>query len=204
VYRENVSDEDIRNMVIASFNFPPSQFQLHVQWVCPPLTPFQQYMTETRNHFHRGRAFPLSYVRKVLELDVPYAVTKDTDIGSIISRYTDLGVDYEAEWAKWFDEVVLASTMSFQNWDTAEFDYVVQDKVAHSFEVVDGKVKLGAPLPDVDYNKVQAADKTALQNYGRPYTAEGKPTGTYIGKPLALKCGPGGYGEWPGVDWKAS
>jgi len=204
IYRGSVSDEDIRKKIIVSFNFPPSQFQLHVQWVCPPLTPFQQYMTETRNHFSKGRAFPLSYVRNLLKLDERYEVTKDTDIGDIISHYAKLGVDYEAEWTSWFDELVLPSTLTFQNWSPAEFDYVVQDKVAHSFEVVDGKVKLGSPHADVDCAKVQAADKTAMQNYGRPYTAEGKPIGTYAAKPLALKCGAGGYGEWPGVDWKAS
>ena len=30
-----------------------------------------------------------------------------------------------------------------------------------------------------DAKAVQAADKLALQNYGRPYSAAGKPTGTF-------------------------
>ena len=31
----------------------------------------------------------------------------------------------------------------------------------------------------VDVSKLHASDKLGLQNYGRPYTAEGRPTGTY-------------------------
>jgi hypothetical protein len=34
---------------------------------------------------------------------------------------------------------------------------------------------------EADAKATQAADKAALQNYGRPYTAEGKPRGSYYG-----------------------
>ncbi len=32
---------------------------------------------------------------------------------------------------------------------------------------------------DVDVKQLQARDKDVLQNYGRPYNEQGKPTGSY-------------------------
>merc|ERR1719159_1108969 len=71
-YIQGLTDEEIRKSIMTSFNFPPSQFQLHIQWIVPPMQPFQHFMAETKNHFHEGRAIPLPWVRKILALDRPY------------------------------------------------------------------------------------------------------------------------------------
>lgn len=197
IYREEVSEEDIRKNVICSFNFPPSQFQLHVQWLVPPLVPFQHYMAETFNHFHQGRGFPIKYVRKILELDEPYAVTSSTPIEEIMDHYKSRGVDYQEYWTEWYEKVCLASTLKYQNWNADDFKYVVQAGKVHDFTVEAGRVVPGAEVEGVTLSAMQAADKAVLQNYGRPYTAAGKPTGTYIRDALQQKIGPGGYGEWP-------
>jgi len=199
MYREGVSDEDIRKNVICSFNFPPSQFQLHVQWLVPPLVPFQHYMTECRNHFHEGRGFPMTYVKAVLELDKPYDVKKDTPIEEIMAYYKELGVDYQVYWTEWYEQLCLPSTLSFQNWNTDDFEYVVSEGKVYNYTVTEGKVELGELVEGADASKIQAMDKTAMQNYGRPYTDAGKPTGTYIQAPREPKVGPGGLEEWPGV-----
>lgn len=199
LYRDGTTDEDIKKNIIVSFNFPPSQFQMHVQWLVPPLTPFQHFMAETRNHFHEGRAFPMSYVRNVLKLDKPYDVNKNTPIESIVEYYKGLGVDYKAEWTEWYENIGIGSTLAMQNWKPADFKYVVQDGKAHNFTIEAGKVKLGDAVVDADPVKIQAADKAILQNYGRPYNEAGKPSGTYIQKPLQPKIGEGGYGKWPPV-----
>jgi hypothetical protein len=67
----------------------------------------------------------------------------------------------------------------------------------YNFSVVKGKIQLGTEVPDVDPTTLQAADKAIFQNYGRPYTATGEPSGTYIQKPLQPKWGDGGYQTWP-------
>jgi len=197
IYRGQVTDEDIRKNIMISFNFPPSQFQLHLQWLVPPLTPFQHYMAEIKNHFHQGRAIPFSYVCNVLALDKPYPVTKDTPLETIFEHYKGLGVDYASEWAVWFDKICLGSTLGMQNWKPDDFKYVVQDGKAHNFTVADGKIQLGDVDADAVPNDIQGKDKTILQNYGRPYSAAGKPTGTYIINALETKFGAGGYQTWP-------
>eukprot|EP00928_Gymnodinium_smaydae_P091741 TRINITY_DN7547_c0_g1_i1.p1 TRINITY_DN7547_c0_g1~~TRINITY_DN7547_c0_g1_i1.p1 ORF type:complete len:422 (-),score=68.86 TRINITY_DN7547_c0_g1_i1:325-1536(-) len=200
IFREGVTDEDIRRNIICSFNFPPSQFQLHLQWLVPPLVPFQHFMAETRNHFHEGRGFPLSYVRKILELNQPYSVQKNTPIEEIMEHYAKLGVDYKEHWTEWYDKICLASTLGFQNWNHEDFQYVVEDGKAYEFSVEDGMVKLGAEAAGADPSKLQSADKMVLQNYGRPYSEDGKTSGTYIQKPLKTCIGDGGYQLWHGTD----
>lgn len=199
LYRGDVSDDFIKENIIASFNFPPSQFQLHVQWIVPPLMPFQHFMAETRNHFHEGRAFPMHYVKRVLELDMPYDVKKNTPIEDIVEYYNGKGVKYSEIWLEWYNKLGLGSTLACQNWDASNFSYVVQDGKAYNFSVVDAQVKLGDEVPDVSPKDVQVKDKAALQNYGRPYTEAGKPSGTYIQKPIEPKIGPGGYTLWHGM-----
>jgi len=202
-FRGDVSDEEIRGRVIRSFNFPPSQFQLHIQWLVPPLVPFQHYMAETRNHFHEGRSFPMEYVRKVLALREPYPVHRNTPIEEIVEHYNKLGVCYAESWTEFYDRC-LRDSMDLQNWRTEDFEYVVQDGKVHRFEVEDGKLQVGPEVEGANAQDVQAKDKAALQNYGRPYGPDGKASGTYVRVPLEPKVGPGGFGAWPGVELSAS
>jgi len=196
IFRKEISDEDLRKHIIVSFNFPPSQFQLHIQWLVPPLLPFQHYMAETGNHFHEGRAFPMSYVREVLALNEPYDVQHSTPIQEILDFYKGRGVDYSACWRRFFN-ASLRSTMELQNWSPKDFQWVVQDGAVHEFSVADGCVEKGAERADLAARSLQEQDKLALQNYGRPYSAAGKATGTYVKAPLEPTLGPGGFSSWP-------
>jgi len=200
MYKTGVTDEDIINNIVKCFNFPPSQFQLHMQWLVPPLTPFHMLMALEHNHFHKGRGFPASYVRKVLAVGAyPEPITKDTSIERILEYYKDQGVDYETEWTEWYDSICIRGTATTQNWKTDDFQYVVESGKVFNYTVEDGKVKLGDQADGVDPSKLQVGDKVILQNYGRPYTDAGKPTGTYIQKPLEPKFGSGGFGTWQRV-----
>mmetsp|Transcript_47570 Transcript_47570/g.152847 ORF Transcript_47570/g.152847 Transcript_47570/m.152847 type:complete len:412 (-) Transcript_47570:220-1455(-) len=198
IFKGNLTDEEIRGKVMKSFNFPPSQFQMHIQWLVPPLVPFQHYMAELRNHFHEGRAFPVSYVRKVLQLNKPYDVMKETPIADIIAFYDNKGVVYKDCWTEFFEKCIQDS-IECANWSPEDFEYVVDAGKAYSFKVENGSIVKGAVVEGVNPGDLQKNDCAALQNYGRPYTVEGKPSGTYIKTPLEPKIGPGGYQDWPGV-----
>jgi len=52
------SPEVLRGHVAAGFNYPPSQYQLHLQFMLPPFVPnhYQQYLNGL--HFTAGRFFP--------------------------------------------------------------------------------------------------------------------------------------------------
>jgi len=196
VFRGEPSDEEIRRRVIVSFNFPPSQFQLHIQWIVPPFIPFQHFMAESRNHLHQGRSFPMSYVRAVLGLNEPYAVEHTTPISEIIEHYDRRGVNYQKNWEQFFHKSLQAS-MELQNWMSEDFRYVVADGKVHELRLARGQVELGAEVPELNTKTIQEQDKLALQNYGRPYDNDGRASGTYISRPLKPKIGPEGFGAWP-------
>mmetsp|Transcript_60061 Transcript_60061/g.173143 ORF Transcript_60061/g.173143 Transcript_60061/m.173143 type:complete len:399 (-) Transcript_60061:186-1382(-) len=191
------SDDQLRSKIIRSFNMPPSQFQLHVQWLLPPLVPFQHYMAEVRNHFHEDRAFPLDYVRKLLELKEPYPVSKETLVLDIVNHFNDR-VNYKQMWDEFYSKA-LQDSVELSNWNADDFQYVVDNGKAYEAVLKDGEVCLGSAVEDVDLKAQQEKDKVAFQNYGRPYNEAGKPTGTYTSLPLQPKIGAGGYEEWPGV-----
>lgn len=41
---DQLSNEELKTYIFSGFNFPPSQYQLHLQFVVPPLLPFHSYM----------------------------------------------------------------------------------------------------------------------------------------------------------------
>jgi hypothetical protein len=52
--------------VVSGLNFPPSQFQLHLQYLLPPLTPYHWGLHRAGKHFGAGRFFPFRYLTKAL------------------------------------------------------------------------------------------------------------------------------------------
>lgn len=163
----------------------------------PPLLPFQHHMAEIRNHFHEGRAFPLTYVRAVLSLGIRYEVEKDTPIEDIIAFYDARGVNYKNMWTELYENAIKDS-LECAKWDGNDFEYIVEDKKLHNYCISrQGIVQKGDVVQGIDHVEVQKSDCTALQNYVRPYK-EGKLTGTNM--KVALR--PGCYPEWDGVIWK--
>mmetsp|Transcript_7415 Transcript_7415/g.16346 ORF Transcript_7415/g.16346 Transcript_7415/m.16346 type:complete len:405 (+) Transcript_7415:150-1364(+) len=193
----SISIEEIGSKVIKSFNFPPSQFQLHIQWLVPPLAPFQHYMAEIGNHFHKNRAIPMTYMRAVLKWlkdnNKKWKVTKDTPIEDIFNFFNSKGINYLDMWNEFYQKA-LQDSMELANWNPSSFKYVVEEKKAYNF-TVDGDKKLvkGDLQEGVDLTAVQKDDCAKLQNYGRPYTEDGKSSGTYVKRPLEPKIGEGGW-----------
>ena len=58
--------EAIRAHAITGFNFPPSQYQLHLQFMLPPCTPFHWSLFQKGVHCTPRRFFPFEYVRAAL------------------------------------------------------------------------------------------------------------------------------------------
>jgi hypothetical protein len=181
---ESISTSEIAKHVIAGFNYPPSQYQLHLQYMLPPFLPFQYYQYLKGLHFTKGRFVPIEYAMAVFELGVPYPVTADTTLEALFDFYKVRGVDYNAIWEyeyKRYGE----SHRALANWQREDFSYIHSNgKAYRGREVVEG----------VDESKLQVNDKLVLQNYGRPY--DGKPTGTYY--KYAKRA------RWDVDDWSAS
>lgn len=169
------------------FNFPPSQYQLHLQYISPVLLPFQYAQFLQNVHYTPGRFFPYEYVEKVLEilveqsLTLPSALLQDTtpmeDITAELREIT--GVHYEQEHAGFlfrFEE----HARLLSNWNPADFAgtavHTVHPTTGKATQlllehggVADESTAAASPVLNLerDVNKLIAEDKIALQNYGK-------------------------------------
>lgn len=175
---------------LVGFNYPPSQYQLHIQYMSPVLLPHQRYLYQKGLHYTPGRFFPFEYVEKCLELasndPLPHELLQDTtDVGEIIAYFkTNYQYSYETVHAAMYSR---AETFweKYANWRDDDFDgEAVLDEGETELYFLPKK---GQPIKDPQ--KVQAMiieDKAQLQNYGRPYNAEGKPVTSYYSFPKSV------------------
>lgn len=186
-----ISLENMKECIATGFNYPPSQYQLHLQFMLMPMFPnvFAQYLDEI--HYSKGRFFPYQYVKQVLELKVPFPnLQQDTSVDEIVEFYVQKGVDYNVVYAQCY-EGIKKSHEKMANWQLPDFDCLVKGKgvfaVPTASEVKStgdqntGYVLQAHPsLAKDDPNALGLQDKTYMQNYGRPYGQDtGKPTGSY-------------------------
>lgn len=167
------SAADIIETACCGFNFPPSMYQLHLQFIHMPMSPFQYSMARKNGHWHHGRFFPLEYVRKALALGdkVKMNVTENTDVQDIMQKVSQHGVVYDSVHREFLNKC-WGLQERFSAWAESDFEcQIVNEKV---YNMADGRME-----PDSDLKAIQAADTKRLQNYGRPYTASGQTTGTY-------------------------
>lgn len=166
--------EQIRDdIALCGMNYPPSVYQLHLQFIHPPILPFHYAQARDENHFHHGRFFPLEYLRAALEKgdDARISITETTDIQEIIQKMNGLGVNYDE-----FQIRLLRRARRLQErfkpWKEEDFECVVVNGKVFSLQ--------GFREEALDAKVLHAEDTKALQNYGRPYDKESqKPTGQY-------------------------
>jgi hypothetical protein len=169
--------DTLRRHVVAGCNFPPSQYQLHLQFMLPPFTPFHWHLYKHGGHFTKGRFFPVEYLVAALTAmgESPMPEAADMAIEELTARVErEYGVSYEKMWRTSF-EAYGASHARLEQWSPEDFDAAIVDGRVVVERPSGGAVK-GAP---VGVSEMLAADKLALQNYGRPYNQAGQPTGTY-------------------------
>jgi len=168
-----LSTKDIMDVTCCGMNFPPSMYQLHLQFIHMPLTPFHYNQARQGGHFHYARFFPLEYVLKVLELGnkVKMNVTENTAIEDIMQKAQENGVVYDSVLRK-FEDKCWSLQERFSAWGEKDFEcQIVNGRV---YNMTEKRMEL-----DSDPKNIQAEDAKKLQNYGRPYDDTGKPTGTY-------------------------
>lgn len=172
----SMTEADLRECLMAGFNYPPSQYQLHLQFMVLPLLPFHYHMYLKGTHFTKDRFYPVNYVQEVLRVASqqkvdPMDVTDDTPIEEIVAKFNNLGVDYDAYHAEAYKSVELMQVKR-GNFQASQFEGVVCDG-KYTSSVAGAETR--------DANALIEEDKCMLQNYGRPYK-NGKPTGCYYSK----------------------
>eukprot|EP00913_Durusdinium_trenchii_P000792 g739.t1 len=181
----------LQGWAVMGFNFPPSMFQLHLQFIHLPLFPFHYNLLQRGEHLTHGRFFPLEYVKQAqlqclncsffdLNTSTPQALALgdavrmegSCDITSLIERVKTAGVDYDEIYRAML-ETIHTQQRKLTPWREADFQY----------RVVQGKVFEGCTMrPEVDPKEVQKKDAHAMCNYGRPYKEE-KPSGQQPARP---------------------
>jgi len=166
---------EMDEVIFAGFNYPPSQYQLHLQFICAPLTPFQYYQFSKENHFHYNRFFTYEYVEAILQAAIAesmkISINDGTTVGYIKQMFEAKGVSYDyihrKQWARYHDVQRRCAA-----WNSEDFRFCSMGTV----------YTLDMTKTLEDGQKLQQMDKLVLQNYGRPYADE-KPTGSYYSFP---------------------
>lgn len=169
----NLSEEQLRSHVIAGFNYPPSQYQLHMQFMLPPLTPFHYFQYLIGTHYTEGRFFPIEYAKKVLALNESLPITDDTSVETIIEHFKSKGVDYHQIHAQCYARYGESHRL-LSNYKREDFEAIATAEKVYQYT---SDFTLFEET-DLDPKQIQAQDKLILQNYGRPYV-ENKPSGSY-------------------------
>jgi len=182
IFKGSVNPEELKKSIIAGFNYPPSQYQLHLQFMVPPLLPNHYLLYLNGVHYTYGRFIPLEYAKAALEFLVKegknFPVTEETSPQQIFDHFTkNANISYDAihsaQYARYGE-----LHKKFSNWDTNDFQFVIVSDKVHAIEQGEKGPTLGKALENVDAKEVTNKDKQILQNYGRPYVG-GKPSGTY-------------------------
>lgn len=171
------SPDGLIDTVLAGVNFPPAVYQLNLQFIHPPLTPFHYFTALERKHFHYRRWFPLEWLRKALSLGdvVRVDVHEDTAIEDIISRAASQGVDYDMEHSAHIKKFQ-ALQARYAAWKEEDFEcHVAGGQV---FDVETSSIDIGA-----EKDRIQRLDKTLMQSYGYPLDEKKRVTGSYYAYP---------------------
>lgn len=177
------SMDKLYDLVEVGFNFPPSQYQLHMHFVYPQYLPFQRNMTLHNEPVMPSiiRYFPTQYVQKALECLIETGrehefadINEDTDINFVTDKIMSLfGLDkYEYYDKYYFGHYESDAMLLGRVWKTDDFE---------GYGIGDTIYKWGESTPVDGLNCKGAAllEKKAMGNYGRPLSEDGSFFGTY-------------------------
>lgn len=160
--------EALRSMGTAGMNFPPSQQQLHLQYVHGPMLPFQYAVFKDGLHLQYKRFFPVQFLLDSLAAGdkVRLDVHENTDIEEIIQMAAVVGVDYDSYWSQMCAQVNTIQE-SCSPWREADFMYRIVGKNVYDAQT-------GQELPELNVKAIQAADVKRLQSYSCGATEPGR------------------------------
>ena len=165
-----MDETELRGCVAAGFNMPPSQFQLHLQYIFPPLLPQHLALLRDGVHFTRQRFLPFAYIREALARlgDTPLRgsikpSTADTSADALIEAIkVATGLEYIPAHTA-FLTAFLEANAKLANYDAADFRYAKHARTGTVIGLHESLDRGEAPAAkDVDKQ-----DTRVLQTYGR-------------------------------------
>lgn len=163
----STSSFDMQDMIMG-YNYPPSQNQLHLQYIMPLLMPHQYMMFKKGVHFTRQRFFPVDFVHRCLEklMKVRANLTLNDIEGPIEALLGILRDRCEVDYDGMHRALMTAVEKNYhkyENWKPANFSgiYTANGDSGVYEDFVDGSKKV------VSAQAMYDKDKAALQNFGR-------------------------------------
>ena len=147
---QNASLADfIEYHVHSGFNFPPSQNQLHLQFILPPFTPYHAVLSADGGHTQINRFFPfdvvIAYLKVLVESKQVVRMQEIRDLsGSELIEFLEQRTS--VEYYKMFYEEKERSRRSecfLANWNSSDFQYLavgktmLYDMISHKVDAVD-------------------------------------------------------------------
>jgi len=169
----------LKQHIACGFNYPPSQYQLHLQFMLPIFTPFHWKYYNKGGHFTYERFLNYEFVEAALKFLVSSkSKLKDApnmSIADIFKHFESKGVSYTKSWKSCYNRYG-SSHRALATWDPADFNFATLNDGQKWFDA-QNVIQQTKDVPD--YASLKKQDKLFLQNYGRPYKAANKPSGTY-------------------------
>jgi len=194
-YWSNVEDMD--SLIVAGFNYPPSQWQVHMQFLAAPSSPYFYNAMQRGLHLNNGRFFPLAYIKAILNsvIEFPLSphINTETEADEIVQYFNQRQIKYND-----FHNRELQRWQKLQEQCSA---YHVNDFTRLVIE--DTVFDMNLQRTEEDAKKLQKRDKVALQNYGQPYKKHPDVIGKfseYAGSYYAFTKKPEELKPWPPVD----
>ena len=157
------SDETLRRAVVAGLNAPPSQYQLHLQYLLPPLLPRQLQLYRAGNHFTKDRFLPLDWVLAALDALAAKGVAFDEDLdGAELIAPSGPSRAWRASTTGGWRCSTASRRRSRLGRCGARLAYAVRDEDMRVLDLASGAAATG-----VDANELANADKGALGGYDR-------------------------------------
>jgi hypothetical protein len=167
----------VEHKVLAGFNFPPSQWQLHLQFILPPYGPFHGVLLNEGKHTDKDRFLPFDFVKECLEVlegkDANISLSEmETFSGKQLVEclHQRTGVDYYKNYYAAVSDVKLNDALC-GNWKSEDFEFVVVDKrVVLPVSALDRGITEsteGWAQCEITPSELQKRDKQTIQSYGK-------------------------------------
>lgn len=168
IMKKGGTREFVLRHVFAGFNYPPSQCQLHLQFILPPYMPYHAVLLEEGKHGSVNRFFTYEYIVRTLEVLVDRGeVIRLSEIDGLSGEHLvdtinkRVNLDYNASFTEAMNRQKANNAM-LANWKQSDFKYLVA-------RIGDDKICLPLRDPDnaADADRITRHDKKVLESYGK-------------------------------------
>ena len=163
----------VEKYALCGFNYPPSQCQLHLQFILPPYVPYHAVLLADGKHSEIERFFVFEFIQGCLEQMVHLGISiKIEDISDLSGREliallkSVVNTDYYHCYYKTLSRH-RANDKIFSNWTVGDFESVVVDnRLVFPVSVIENRDVLGPPIEEKVPDLVKR-DRAVISSYGK-------------------------------------